>query len=72
MRVNTFGVGWILKFAFVTNSIPKYVNNITEVLNNLDIATAKIFDKCTMMEVPYIMLQARVINTLEYKVVYTA
>ena len=71
MMAHNEGRGWVLKAPFVTNSMHflSFITNPEDVLWKLDLVTKSVFQEKTCYVIPYMMLQPRMINRKEYKVV---
>jgi hypothetical protein len=71
MMANNEGRGWVLKAPFVTNSMHfmYFISSPEEVLWRLEMTSKAIFEDKECYEIPYMMLQPRMLNRKEYKVV---
>lgn len=64
---NNYGMGWILKFPYVTNTRVTYVRNIESMGRSIEICLQKMAQG-TVLRVSYVMLQPCVPNQMEIKV----
>jgi hypothetical protein len=71
MKTYNEGCGWVLKAPFVTNSqhFFYFISDPEEVLWRLQLVSAAVYDAKSCYVIPYMMLQPRMQNRKEYKVV---
>jgi hypothetical protein len=71
MKANDEGCGWILKAPFVTNSMhfQSFFTEPEEILWRLELVSKAVFEVRKCYIIPYMILQPRMLNRKEYKVV---
>jgi hypothetical protein len=68
MEANNEGNGWIVKLPYVTNSRVRVCKSIEAILLAIEGIRNRVFNG-DMPDIPYVMIQPRMANNYEYKIV---